>query len=154
MSRPDMEEYHKITQDLLTHHVFLKLKALRHHKLDIYHHVCRVSVLSYKLAKRLNLDYISAARGGLLHDFFTYDWRKEGQVKKKKIFEKHGFTHSKEALINSKKYFTLNPIEEDIIIKHMFPLTPIPPRYLESWIVTLVDKYVTVSEYFDFSLKK
>ena len=28
----------------------------------------------------------------------------------------------------------------------MFPLTVIPPRYLESWVVSLADKIVTVRE--------
>lgn len=154
MGKQANSNHKKITQDILSHPEFLKLKTLRHHKQDIYHHVYQVSVLSYKLAKTLRLDYKSAARGGLLHDFFIYDWRKDGQIRKKKLFEKHGFTHSKQALKNARMYFTLNKIEEDIIIKHMFPLTPQPPRYAESWLVSLVDKYVTVSEYLVSVFKK
>lgn len=141
------KEFHQITEDILYHPEFLKLKTLRHHKKDIYHHVARVSYLSFIWAKRLNLDYKAAARGGLLHDFFVYDWRHEGQLKKKKLFEKHGFTHSKEALVNARTHFEITDREADIIVKHMFPLTLRPPKYPESWIVTMVDKYVTVSEY-------
>ncbi len=81
--------------------------------------------------------------------FFTYDWRYEGRIRKKKLFEKHGFTHSKEALKNAQTYFELTEKEENIIIRHMFPLTPIPPKYPEGWIVTMVDKYVTVTEYIE-----
>lgn len=47
---------------------------------------------------------------------------------------------------NAKSELKLNRIEKDIIIKHMFPLTPIPPRYLESWVVTYSDKYVSIVE--------
>lgn len=47
---------------------------------------------------------------------------------------------------NAKGEINLNHLERDIIIKHMFPLTIIPPRYLESWIVTFADKYVSAVE--------
>ena len=32
---------------------------------------------------------------------------------------------------------------KDIIVKHMFPLNPTPPKYVESWIVTIADKMVS-----------
>jgi len=140
-------EFRSITKDIRRHPEFQKLKKLRHHKRDIYYHCIRVSHLSYIWAKKLNLDPISAARGGLLHDFFTYDWRLEGQLKHKKLFEKHGFTHSKEALSNAQIFFVINGKEADIIAKHMFPLTLSFPKYKESWLVSAVDKYVTISEY-------
>lgn len=143
------KEFNKITEDILYHPEFLKLKTLRHHKKDIYHHVVRVSYLSFHWAKKFKLDSVAAARGGLLHDFFVYDWRYEGQVKKKRLFEKHGFTHAREALENAQTHFDISEKEADIIIKHMFPLNPVPPKYAESWIVTLVDKYVTTQEYLE-----
>jgi len=148
-SNADTLEFAEITNDIRKHPEFLKIKELKHHKRDIYHHTLRVSYLSYIWAKRLHLDYVSATRGGLLHDFFTYDWRYEGRLKKKKLFEKHGFTHPKEALKNSHNHFEINKIESDIIVKHMFPLTPSPPKYPEGWIVTCVDKYVTIAEYIE-----
>ena len=37
-------------------------------------------------------------------------------------------------------------MQEDIIKRHMFPITLIPPKYLESWIVDLVDDYSAVNE--------
>ncbi|MEE1504614.1 MAG: hypothetical protein UGF89_10270, partial [Acutalibacteraceae bacterium] len=41
---------------------------------------------------------------------------------------------------------TLNKKEEDIIKKHMWPLTVIPPKYLESFVVTSMDKYCATIE--------
>lgn len=41
----------------------------------------------------------------------------------------------------------LSPKEVDIIKKHMWPLTLVPPRYPESLIVCLVDTYCTVRDY-------
>ena len=44
----------------------------------------------------------------------------------------------------------LNKKEKDIIIKHMWPLTIIPPRYIESFIITLVDKYCALKESYNY----
>ena len=54
----------------------------------------------------------------------------------------HGFTHAKEALDNYKKYFghLMNERIENSILRHMFPLNKIPPKYKEGWLIVLVDK--------------
>ena len=49
-------------------------------------------------------------------------------------------------LDNSKKYFGLTDKEEDIIRTHMFPITFRPPKYLESWIVDIIDDYSSIYE--------
>ena len=38
--------------------------------------------------------------------------------------------------------------EKDMILTHMFPVTPRPPRYIESWIVGATDKCVSICEVF------
>lgn len=142
-------EYTNIVEDIFNHQEFQKLKTLDHHNSSVYEHSVSVSYLSYRIAKKLGLDYRASARAGLLHDFFLYDWREEGKRNKKKLFEKHGFTHPKEALSNAKKHFNVNAKEEDIIVKHMFPLCIVPPKHLESWLVTMVDKYYAIAEYYE-----
>ncbi|BDU51315.1 putative ABC transporter permease [Haliovirga abyssi] len=143
---PSEEEYYNIVKDIIENKEFLKLKNFYHHNSSIYKHVLEVSYLSYKISKYIGADYKSTARGGLLHDFFLYDWRNhsEPDLAKNKL---HGFAHPKIALKNSEKNFKLNKIEKDIIIKHMWPLTIIPPRYKESFIVTFVDKYLATKEF-------
>ena len=37
----------------------------------------------------------------------------------------------------------LNKIEQDAILKHMWPLTVFLPKYKVSYIITLADKYAT-----------
>ncbi|MHC9000559.1 hypothetical protein [Enterococcus bulliens] len=37
-------------------------------------------------------------------------------------------------------------MERDIIIKHMWGATIAPPKYKESYIVTMVDKYCAIKE--------
>jgi uncharacterized protein len=40
----------------------------------------------------------------------------------------------------------MNNIEKDIIEKHMWPLTLRLPRYKESYVVLMVDKYCALTE--------
>ena len=111
------------------------------------HSLC-VAYLSYCFCIRFDLavDYQSLIRGALLHDFFLYDWHEKGDRK-----GLHGFTHPHTALKNAKTYFTLTPKEEDIIKKHMWPLTLSFPRYKESFIVSFADKYCSLQETFNLS---
>lgn len=60
----------------------------------------------------------------------------------------HGFTHPKTALRNAERDFDLSERECDIISKHMFPLTLVPPMHRESWIVSMADKYCALRETF------
>ena len=106
----------------------------------------KVSFIAYKIAKKTNLDINSIARGGLLHDFFLYDWRGD-RFRRKDFKQSHAFRHPIIALNNSEKYFELNEIERDIIVKHMWPATLQVPRYRESMLVCMVDKYVASKEY-------
>ena len=59
----------------------------------------------------------------------------------------HGIEHPKIALQNATKHFSLNDIEKDIVVKHMWPLTLVPPKFKESFIVSFADKYLASKEY-------
>jgi uncharacterized membrane protein len=151
--RPFESEFQAATMDIVEHEEFLKLKNYHHHNSSIYEHVQRVSYLSYRIAKFLKADYRSAARGGLLHDFFLYDWRNH-DAPDLPSNEFHGLEHPRIALANSQKYFSLNEIEKDIILKHMWPLTLVPPKYKESFIVSFADKYLSSKEFINEVKKK
>ncbi|MCD6499442.1 MAG: cobalamin-dependent protein [Deltaproteobacteria bacterium] len=144
--RPLDEEYESIVSDILQNDTFLRLKSFRHHTSSIFEHVQVVSYIAYRVCKRLGVDYRSAARGGLLHDFFLYDWHNHDLPELAKD-KNHGWEHPKIALRNAARYFSLNAIERDIILRHMWPFTLVPPQYVESYAVCLVDKYVTTKEY-------
>jgi uncharacterized membrane protein/HD superfamily phosphodiesterase len=150
--RPFEREFNSLIQDIYMHEEFMKLKQYYHHNSSIYAHVRDVAYFSYRLCRYLKLDYRSATRGALLHDFFLYDWRKhnEPDLAREKY---HGIEHPRIALDNARKYFELNEIEKDIILKHMWPLTIVPPKYKESFIVSFADKYLSSREFVD-ELKK
>lgn len=116
---------------------------IQHGNTSVYTHVISVAKKSIEIAEKYNLkvDMDSMIRGALLHDYFLYDWH---DGKRERWI--HGFTHPMKAYKNAKSEINLNRLERDIITKHMFPLTILPPRYLESWIVTFADKYVSAVE--------
>lgn len=108
-------------------------------------HCLRVSYSCYLTAKKYNLDYVSATRGGLLHDFCLEDWRGNENFKLNKFW---GFYHPKLALLYSEKYFDVNKIERDMILRHMFPLTIIPPVSKEGYVIMFWDRYWCIREIF------
>lgn len=110
-----------------------KLSACNHHfgktRLD---HVLEVAWMAFRISEILLLDSRAIVKGALLHDLFYYDWLREGP-------NLHGFRHPRIAFQNASAATDLSRKEGDIIRKHMWPLTVIPPRYPESWAVCLSD---------------
>lgn len=133
-------DFYDCIKDIAEHPVVLRMKLYPHHgNTNCYEHCMNVAYYNYKLCRFLQLDARAAARGGMLHDLFLYDWhthaRKTGD-------HFHGLTHPKKAYQNARKFFELNHIEKDIMLTHMWPLTFFRiPQTKEGWIATLTDKY-------------
>ncbi|MFY9177797.1 MAG: hypothetical protein WBI74_09250 [Caldicoprobacterales bacterium] len=140
-------EYKECISDLISHDLVISMRNYRHHgDVNCLEHSLYVSYTSFRICKKLGLDYRSAARGGLLHDFYLYDWHIGKPYK-----GLHGFIHPDIALQNAVKYFSLNNIEKDIIKKHMWPLTLKLPKYNETFVVLMVDKYCAIMELIRFA---
>lgn len=135
------KEYMSIVEDIIDHKEFIKTDKCMHHLQSRYEHSIRVSYWSYRLTKSLGLNYKSTARAALLHDFFIHEGEKNIKDKFFTLFK-----HPKYALVNSKQFFELSEMEENIIEAHMFPFTLKVPKYIESWLVDLVDDFVAVYE--------
>lgn len=135
-------QFDTIVRDILNNEEFCKMKNITHHGLNRYDHSLRVSYLSYNVSKALRLDYNKVARAALLHDFFLED-NKDFSIKGKV----HTLVnHPKYALNNACNYFYLSDMEKDIILTHMFPVSLNVPKYVESWIVDIVDDCVSIYE--------
>lgn len=140
-------EFFNIIKDILNNETVQSLQLYKHHYgSNRYEHSLSVSYYSYKLCKFLGLDHVSAGRAGLLHDLFLYDCENPETRPKN-----HIKNHPKVALNNAEKHFLLNDIEKDIILKHMWPVTLSTPRYLETLIVTFVDKYCAIKEWSNYT---
>ena len=146
----DMVEFMQIINDIANNSTVQEMKNFRQHYDTLcYEHCLEVSYISYLICKKLKLDYTSAARAGLLHDLFLYNWR--DSKKKLNLKRYHAFIHPEIALENSLKLFNLNDKEQDIIVKHMWPVTLFKiPKYKESFIITLVDKYSALKSSRDY----
>ena len=130
------EEYNIIIKDILSNDKVLELDNHIHHKTTRLTHSKRVSYYSYLVCKKLNLDYVSTARGGLFLNSYSDE-------KSYKLLKNHPLIAYK----NASKYFKLNNKEKNIIESHMFPINiKYIPKYKESYIVSIVDKIVGVYE--------
>lgn len=136
-------EFTYIVSDILDNEKFLKIKKCKHHGITRFEHSMRVAYYSYLISKKLRLNYVAAARGGLLHDFFVPEDLSPRKQKLSPVF------HPYEALNNACNTFEVSDMEKDIIINHMFPTLPHKvPKYMESWVVSMVDKVVAMYEFY------
>ena len=134
-----------IINEILNKEKVQQMKKYRqHYNINCFYHCLFVSYNTYLICKKHNLDYISAARAGMVHDLFLYDWRKRERGRK----GLHAYTHGKTAFKEASEILNLNDKEKDMIIKHMWPVTLAVPKYKETFVITLVDKYFAVAEAF------
>ena len=105
-------------------------------------HIRAVTYMSFVFSKKWSLDVKAASRAAMLHDLVYYDWHDPD-----KSHRPHGFRHPAFAVMNAR---LLNPDitkkEERIILRHMWPLTLLPPSSREGFIVTFADKYCASME--------
>ena len=97
--------YMECVRDILEHPVFQSMENfIQHGTTSCKAHCLQVSYLSYHICRRFGWDYRKAARAGLLHDLFLYDWHTHARETGNHF---HGFTHPRAALNNARKYFSL-----------------------------------------------
>lgn len=140
----EANEYFEFVKDLLDSDIVKQMKQFRHHySTTCFQHCLNVSYYNYLVCRKLGLNAKQAARAGLLHDLFLYDWR---DTHRKQGEKPHGMRHPKIALDNAKQNFPISKREEDMIVKHMWPLTIKFPRYAESYVIVMIDKYTAALE--------
>lgn len=140
-------KFNDICKDIIKSKKYQSLDNEYHHGLTRYKHIMHVAKGTYYISKFLRLDYISATRGALLHDYF-----KEEEYLDKKWLDMPRI-HPFLALNNSLKEHELNLVEKNVIISHMYPIGLIKPLYMESYVVTVVDKCVATYEYINYKYK-
>ena len=145
------KDFNNTIKDLVENSTTQQMKSyMQHYNTTCFDHCYLASYYCYKISKRFNWDYKSAARGAMLHDLFLYDWRKRQNGRK----GLHAYTHGQTAYDNATKLFDLNKKEKDMIKNHMFPVTIIPPKSKEGLLLTLVDKYCCIKDAVDYYSNK
>lgn len=136
------EQFYNCIGDLIELEDLKKLDEFTQHiKVSRLEHSISVSYYSFKMSRFFKLDYKSAARAGLLHDLFFYDWKESEHSARQ-----HTFFHPKTALENAKNITEINEIESNAIVAHMWPLSSTMLRHKESVVVSIADKYCTCAE--------
>ncbi len=137
-------EFSACIKDIINDEAVQSMDNIKHHVHNVtcLDHCVFVSYVSFVLCKKLNLNYVAAARAGLLHDLYLCDWSKTNVSRFRRLM-----IHPAMALKNAEK-FSLSHLERDIIIKHMWPVTLRQlPGYRESMVVNLVDKICACVEF-------
>lgn len=140
------EEIATYAGDILSSPNFESTKEyFQHGNMTVHEHCISVARTSLAIRDYLGVKCNSEdlVRGALLHDYFLYDWHKPDKVNSHRL---HGFFHPARALKNAREEFDVTLRQADIIIKHMWPLTVVPPLCREGWIVTAADKYCSLME--------
>ena len=137
----------KHASDILDSDNFNSTKQhLQHGSMTVHKHCMDVARYSLILNNKLRLkcNKHDLIRGALLHDYFLYDWHDKEYLSQRKRL--HGFWHPGIALRNAEKEYKLNDTQREIIKKHMWPLSVVPPTCREAWVVTAADKYCSLME--------
>lgn len=141
------KEYFDCVSDYYYTEEFQSMRSyIQHGSVDRIQHINSVAYISYRIAKKAGLDYYRTARGALLHDLFYYDWHDPDPSHRLHGYYHPGFALKNARELSRKNKISLTSLEENIIYRHMFPLTVVPPKFKESALVCLVDKYVATKE--------
>ena len=134
-------EYLSIIDEFINNEEFKKLKDEKHHHTtNRYDHSLAVAKNTYYICKALKLDYVSATRAAVLHDFF---FDKDFSEDNKAISM---LNHYKISIENASKLTNLSEKEKNIISSHMFPIGGTFPRSIESTLVDIIDDVVSIRE--------
>ncbi len=139
----DLWGFVEITQDLLRSAAVQSMAQWKHHgEVSCLDHSLSVAVTSFRLAKKYQLDQVTVARAGLLHDLYLYHKRDKSAHAGLQCID-----HPKIAVENAKKITQLSAKEEHCILAHMWPFGGPIPQGKEAWLVNWVDTFSAAGEF-------
>ncbi|MCR5654826.1 MAG: HD domain-containing protein [Lachnospiraceae bacterium] len=144
------EKYNLALRELKNDEAVKRMQEFKQHgSSNTYLHSVHVAETAKKLADRFHVDVHERdlARGAMLHDFFLYNFHEQHEATGLKAWH-HLHNHPSISLVNADRLFHLTEIEKDIIHSHMWPLNiRRVPKYKESVLVNLADKYCSFMEF-------
>lgn len=151
--RVDIDFFSKQFNLLCKNTRLLQTRAYTHHfGTSLLRHSVNVAYVSLFLSNffRVKIDKNQLIKGALLHDYYLYDCHDKEEENKKH----HLRQHPSKALIAAKEDIFLTKKEEDIILKHMFPITFSLPKSKESVLVCISDKVCSIYELFTNTFRR
>ena len=118
-----------------------------HGGISVYDHSLSVAKMACRIANMFHMRperYGRLVQGGLLHDFYGYDYH----GCRTKMGGWHAWRHPERALDNARRLLRTDRRLDNVIRAHMFPGTLFHmPVCSEAWAVNLADKICSVLEY-------
>ncbi len=143
MSNSSEIDFNLIVNDILKNDKFINLKYERHHGISRMDHSLHVARITFLACKKMHVEKIEeVTRAALLHDFFV-----SSEINKRAFI-----AHPELALKNACTEFALNDMQKNIIESHMFPVSVKMPKCKESFLVSLIDKIVSVYEMMKYKI--
>ena len=145
--------FYFLIKDIVKSDNFKEMKKYKHHKnTNLFRHSIKVAYLCYKhhIKHKMKIDIKEFVQGALLHDYYLYNLHGD-QIKHKL----HLYKHPRVALNNAIKNFPdLTATQQDMILRHMFPITPLPPKTIAGFLVCFYDKVASIDDRFKRVKKK
>lgn len=141
-----LEGFRIYFEEVVKNSNIIKTAEFMHHGgTNRFLHSVAVAYYSFRLARFLGMrkNLKDVVRGATVHDFFLYSSKEHLPE-----FRGHMSLHPNVALMNAEMELLLTDIERDIIVNHMFPLTPRLPKHKEALLVSVIDKACAVYEFF------
>ncbi len=140
-------ELDELIREITSTEDYARTKHMRHHiRSNVYDHSLKVAELLLRHHKRFRTktELRELIRGALLHDYYLYDRKKN-----RSAHRFHGWIHPRHALKNAlRAYPDLSRTERDMIRRHMFPLTILPPKTSGGWLICFYDKIAAMDDLF------
>jgi len=132
LNNEEKEEFLSIIKPIFESKEF-KLRSTsvytHHDEITLGEHILEVAIITFlKCKKTKNVDLKIAVYIAMMHDLYTLPWQNNPDNKVKYFFNKHGFRHPVEAVINSLNWYPELFDEDncriiiDGILHHMYPM--------------------------------
>jgi len=132
LNHEEQREFLNIVKSIYEHKEFQKrcTSLFPHHdNMTLGDHMIEVAIFTYiECKKRTDVDLETAVVTAMMHDLYTLPWQNNPENCDTYFWNKHGFRHPLEAVINSVNWFPWiyekynSKVIIDGIVHHMFPL--------------------------------
>ena len=132
LNNDEKEEFYNIIKPIFESKEFQRrcTKEFQHHDdFTLGEHILEVAIFTFlECKKSKDVDLETAVVIAMMHDLYTLPWQNNPDNKVEYFFNKHGFRHPIEAVINSVNWFPEifekynSEIIIDGIVHHMFPM--------------------------------
>ncbi|MDX9802250.1 MAG: hypothetical protein RBT69_13050 [Spirochaetia bacterium] len=141
------KDFLEISSPITENPEYQRLKGIRQNDRSVFDHNIAVAYLACRIAKNFQMNKKAIVRGALLRNFEYYSNYCSSQIKKQFENRHRDAGEGDDSLKYTALLFgPVSTLERDIILKHRWPYTLIPPHYPEAIIVMIADKLISIKE--------